>query len=161
MVLVKLAREGDKKDVVLVNFQAHPDHSTYLGFYQIAADFVGPLRDELEKLSGASVAYFTGASGNQNPISKIPEENHGLSWREYGAKLGQLAGMVVLHVLLMEGQTLPWLFDLPLQSLAVLALIPIWLYNGEKGRGGKVMQWAGYLFYPLHLIVLVVLRRVF
>jgi hypothetical protein len=48
------------------------------------------------------------------------------------AKLGQLAGMVVLHVLLMEGQTLPWLFDLPLQSLAVLALIPIWLYNGEK-----------------------------
>ena len=77
------------------------------------------------------------------------------------AKLGQLAGMVVLHVLLMEGQTLPWLFDLPLQSLAVLALIPIWLYNGEKGRGGKVMQWAGYLFYPFHLIVLVVLRRVF
>lgn len=91
MVLVKFSREGDKKDVVLVNFQAHPDHSTTLGFYQIAADFVGPLRDELEKLSGASVAYFTGASGNQTPISKIPEENHGLSWREYGTKLGQLA----------------------------------------------------------------------
>ena len=91
MVLVKFVREDGKKDVVLVNFQAHPDHSTMLGFYQIAADFVGPLRDELEKLSGASVAYFTGASGNQNPTSKIPEENHGLNWREYGAKLGQLA----------------------------------------------------------------------
>ena len=91
MVLVTFARDGDKKDVVLVNFQAHPDHSTYLGFYQIAADFVGPLRDELEKLSGASVAYFTGAAGNQNPSSKIPEENHGLTWQEYGIKLGQLA----------------------------------------------------------------------
>ena len=59
----------------------------------------------------------------------------------------------------MEGQTLPWLFDLPLQSFAVLALIPIWLYNGKKGRGGKSMQWAGYLYYPLHMVALVVLRR--
>ena len=103
MVLVKFARGNGKKDVVLVNFQAHPDHSTMLGFYQIAADFVGPLRDELEKLSGASVAYFTGASGNQNPISKIPEENHGLNWREYGAKLGQLANEALSGLQSTEG----------------------------------------------------------
>ena len=76
------------------------------------------------------------------------------------AKVGQLACMLYLHAFLLEGQTLPRLFDLPLQSLAVLALIPIWLYNGQKGRGGKVMQWAGYLYYPLHMIVLVLLRRV-
>ncbi len=75
------------------------------------------------------------------------------------AKVGQMACMIYLHAFLMEGQTLPWLFDLPLQSFAVLALIPIWLYNGQKGRGGKVMQWIGYLYYPLHLILLVLLRR--
>ncbi|MBR5536773.1 MAG: conjugal transfer protein TraX [Clostridia bacterium] len=75
------------------------------------------------------------------------------------AKVGQLACMFYLHAFLMEGQTLPWLFDLPLQSFAVLALIPIWLYNGQKGRGGKAMQWAGYLYYPLHMVALVVLRR--
>ena len=74
------------------------------------------------------------------------------------AKVGQLACMLYLHAFLMEGQTLPWLFDLPLQSFAVLALIPIWLYNGQKGRGGKAMQWAAYLYYPLHMVVLVLLR---
>lgn len=76
------------------------------------------------------------------------------------AKVGQLACMLYLHAFLMEGQTLPWLFDLPLQSFAVLALIPIWLYNGQKGRGGKAMQMAGYLYYPLHMVALIILRRV-
>ena len=75
------------------------------------------------------------------------------------AKPAQLAGMIVLHAVLMEGQTLPQLFDLPLQSLAVLALIPIWLYNGQKGRGGKAMQYAAYLYYPLHMLALVLLRQ--
>ena len=73
---------------------------------------------------------------------------------------GKLAGMSLLHVVCMEGQTLPWLFDLPLQSFAVLALIPIWLYDGRKGRGGKWMQYGAYLYYPLHLLLLVVLRRI-
>ena len=36
------------------------------------------------------VAYFTGASGNQNADSKIPEEAHGLDWIGYGTKLGQI-----------------------------------------------------------------------
>lgn len=75
------------------------------------------------------------------------------------AKPAQLAVMIVLHAVLMEGQTLPALFDLPLQSLAVLALIPIWLYNGQKGRGGKAMQYAAYLYYPLHMLALVLLRQ--
>ena len=74
------------------------------------------------------------------------------------SKISQLIGMIAVHVFGMEGQTLPWLFDLPLQSFAVLALIPIWLYNGEKGRGGKAMQWASYLYYPLHMVFLVLLR---
>ena len=75
------------------------------------------------------------------------------------AWLGQLVCIVVINCRLMEGQTLPWLFDLPVQSFAVLALIPIWLYNGQKGRGGKAFQTAAYWYYPLHMIALVLLRR--
>ena len=78
---------------------------------------------------------------------------HRLAW------LGQLAGMVVIHCFLFEGQTLPWLFDLPLQSFAVLALIPIWLYNGQLGRGGKTFRQAAYWYYPLHMIALAIIRR--
>lgn len=103
MVLVKFDRADDKKDVLLVNWQAHPDHSTSLGFNMIAADFVGPMRDELEKLSGMQVAYFTGASGNLNPMSKITEENHGLDWKNYGIKLGQLANAALPELKAVEG----------------------------------------------------------
>lgn len=75
-----------------------------------------------------------------------------------GARLCQLAAMVVLHSLLAEGLMLEVFgFSIAQQSLAVLALIPIWLYNGQKGRGGKVFQYAAYVFYPVHLLLLYVL----
>lgn len=51
---------------------------------------------------------------------------------------------------------LNWLggFRLTIQELAVLSLIPISLYSGEKRSRSKTLQWAFYLFYPVHLAVL-------
>ena len=46
------------------------------------------------------------------------------------------------------------------QEWAVLALIPIRLYNGEKRTHSKVLQWAFYLFYPAHLIILWIVKGV-
>lgn len=40
------------------------------------------------------------------------------------------------------------LFNLP----AILSLIPIFLYNGQKGKNTKYLF---YVFYPLHLLILV------
>ena len=40
------------------------------------------------------------------------------------------------------------------QGLALLALIPIWLYRGKQGYHNKITQYACYVFYPLHLLVL-------
>ena len=90
LVLVRFDR-GDRKDVLMVNWQAHPDSTDQIGYTSISASWIGPLRDELEKLSGMHVAYFTGASGNQNMSSKIWWENHGLSWKKYGKKMAKLA----------------------------------------------------------------------
>jgi len=90
LVLVKFDREGDKKDVLMVNWQAHPDRGSEIGRNLIAASWVGPLRDELESLCGMNVAYFTGASGNQNQDSKIVSEMNNLNWKDYGVKMGQL-----------------------------------------------------------------------
>ncbi len=49
------------------------------------------------------------------------------------------------------------------QSLLYLGMfLPIMLlrfYNGEKGKGGKMFSWFFYLFYPVHLIVLAMIRN--
>lgn len=92
MVVVKLDRlDESKKDICLINWQAHPDWSSIIGFNSISSSFVGFVRDEFEMQTGMHCAYFTGASGNQNPESLIPSEKHFLGVPEYGKKLGQEA----------------------------------------------------------------------
>ncbi|MCL2747780.1 MAG: conjugal transfer protein TraX [Oscillospiraceae bacterium] len=39
-------------------------------------------------------------------------------------------------------------------SCGAVAAVPIWLYNGRRGKGGRVMQIAFYAFYPLHLLLI-------
>lgn len=104
MLLVKFDRGEDKQDILLVNWQAHPDHSKDLGFNRISADFVGPLRTKLEKDSGMQVAYFTGDTGNLNPFSKMTSDNHGLSWNEYGEKLAEYAMDALSGLTAIEGE---------------------------------------------------------
>ena len=77
-------------------------------------------------------------------------------------KLFQLAGMVCIHLFWMEGMTMPVLgLEFPLQGFAVLALLPIWCYRGEKGPRSKAVQYGSYLFYPLHLLILGIIGQVF
>ena len=92
MILVNFPREG-KDPVMLVNWAAHPanPYNPAIGYLNISADHPGWCRDELEKLTGAKVAYFNGASGDVVPDSQIKEVNHGLNAKQYGEKLAQLA----------------------------------------------------------------------
>ena len=74
------------------------------------------------------------------------------------AWLAQIAALVLLNIVLFKGQTIPLLgWDFPTQGFAVLALLPIWLYNGRRGGGGKTLQTAFYAFYPVHMLVLYLL----
>lgn len=71
----------------------------------------------------------------------------------------QLAGMVYINCHMMGGQTIPFSlggmnWEFPIQALAVLALIPIWLYSGEKGKSYKMVRPMCYAFYPLHILIL-------
>lgn len=45
-------------------------------------------------------------------------------------------------------------FELVQQGLALLALIPIWLYRGRQGYHAKWFQYFCYAFYPAHCFVL-------
>lgn len=40
------------------------------------------------------------------------------------------------------------------QGFALLALIPIWLYQGRQGYHSKWFQYFCYAFYPAHLLIL-------
>ncbi|MDR0628049.1 MAG: conjugal transfer protein TraX [Treponema sp.] len=40
------------------------------------------------------------------------------------------------------------------QWLMVSAIVPMWLYNGQRGRGGK---YFFYIFYPVHLYILYII----
>ena len=47
---------------------------------------------------------------------------------------------------------------LPLNRLPLLSAIPISLYDGRKLTYNKMVQWAFYLFYPVHIMILAVLK---
>ena len=71
MELIRFTREG-KKDILLVNWQAHPAISG--GSTTISADFVGPFRNSVSKKNNCLVAYFTGAAGDLNWNTELESE---------------------------------------------------------------------------------------
>lgn len=78
-----------------------------------------------------------------------------------GEKLAQLLAMILLHGVLVEGRVfILGSFEVKEQILAVLALIPIWLYNGEKGHRNKALQYGCYVFYPAHMLILHLIRTI-
>jgi len=44
------------------------------------------------------------------------------------------------------------------QGLALLALLPIWLYRGRQGVRSKALQYTYYAFYPVHLLILGIIK---
>ena len=79
------------------------------------------------------------------------------------ARLGQLGGLFLLNVAFFQGEYLPveafgHVFEFQTQGFALLALAPVWLYGGEKGRGGRVLQYGSYAFYPLHMLGLYLIK---
>lgn len=79
------------------------------------------------------------------------------------AWVAQLVAMVLINIVFFEGQVFPVeilgkTVEIPSQGFAVFALIPIWLYGGRRGKAGKVVQYSFYAFYPVHMLVLYLIR---
>lgn len=79
------------------------------------------------------------------------------------ARLGQGLCLFLLNMVFFRGEyvsaeLLGHVLELQTQGFALLALVPIWLYGGEKGRGGRVLQYGSYVFYPLHMLVLYLIK---
>jgi hypothetical protein len=99
MQLVRFLRPAeDKKDILMVNWQAHPvlASTTFsaegkAGRAMLSSDYIGYMRTYVQEQTDCLVAYYLGASGNQNPNSFIAEEQKKVPTdvKIYGKQLGQ------------------------------------------------------------------------
>ena len=104
MQLLKLDRADEsKQDILMINWQTHPDHAKANGYNNISADHAGAARTKVENETGMLCAYFTGAAGNQNPDSRISEEMHHLGMKEYGEALADAAIAALPNLTVVEG----------------------------------------------------------
>ena len=66
----------------------------------------------------------------------------------------QIFGLLLVNVL-MNSVAVPFFgVAVPIQLFAVLAMLLIAFYSGEKITHSRAVQWGFYLFYPVHLLVL-------
>ena len=82
--------------------------------------------------------------------------------RKWWCLAGQLLTLYWVNVELLGGLMYPiCLFGMDIelcqQGLALLALIPIWLYRGRQGYHSKAFQLSCYAFYPVHMLILVLI----
>ena len=80
--------------------------------------------------------------------------------RKWWCLLGQMLALYWVNVELLGGLMYPirlfgMEFELCQQGLALLALLPIWLYRGRQGYHSKPFQYFCYAFYPMHMLVVV------
>jgi hypothetical protein len=69
-------------------------------------------------------------------------------WR--GAQIAFLAVCSLAVFMINKDASCPWLM--------IFAAIPMFLYNGEKGKGNK---WFFYIFYPTHIIALYIIATLY
>ena len=83
--------------------------------------------------------------------------------RKWWSYLGQLICLWYINLEMLGGlayeiQLGDKTYFLTQQGFALLALIPIWLYRGKQGYHNKFLQYAYYAFYPVHLLILGVIK---
>lgn len=67
--------------------------------------------------------------------------------------------LVMMFSWMMNSLKIPVLgMMVPIEMFAVFAMIPIALYSGRKATSSRAVQWGYYLFYPVHLMILVIVR---
>lgn len=71
--LIKITREG-AKDILIMNWQAHPCFTSGYNKHGISADYIHTFRQILESRGDVLFAFFLGASGDVNARSRIKSE---------------------------------------------------------------------------------------
>ena len=88
--MLRFKRQGGK-DIVLANFQCHPNRAGSGTDLNLTSDIVGPMTTYVEEQLNCNFAYFSGAGGNVSPLSRIGSENITNDYVEQGQALGKYA----------------------------------------------------------------------
>jgi hypothetical protein len=99
IVLLALVDEAGRERGMLFHYSCH---LTVLGVdnYRISADWLGPVRERLERQLGFPVMYLQGAEGNVDPVSRgaldmaDPEQAAGASFEVLGELAGEMIGAI-------------------------------------------------------------------
>ena len=59
----------------------------------------------------------------------------------------QAIGLALFSIGVMSGRV-------TIELWSLTALLPIWLYNGQRGFSNKAVQYGFYAFYPVHILIL-------
>lgn len=93
MQMIKFVRSGqttldgkEAKDIILVNFQAHPHLGASSNYYSAHADWPGIMRETVDEKLSCHTVYFSGAGGNLNSNSRIKEENLSTDYKHHGKR---------------------------------------------------------------------------
>ena len=83
--------------------------------------------------------------------------------KKWWSCIGQVLCLWYIHVEMLGGfgyelELFGETFFFVRQGLALLALIPIWLYRGRQGYHSKWFRYFCYFFYPVHLLILGLLK---
>ena len=66
----------------------------------------------------------------------------------------QVLGLLLVNLLMNSVAVPVFGVRVPIQLFALLGMVFIALYSGKKLTRSRVLQWAFYLFYPVHLLIL-------
>ena len=85
--------------------------------------------------------------------------------RNWWGYVGQFLCLYYINFELLGGLVYEWqIFGMTVvlarQGIAMLALIPIWLYKGKQGYHSTWWKYFCYAFYPVHMLILSMLRYV-
>lgn len=85
-----------------------------------------------------------------------------LAWTESTSQpwMWRSVGMTVLFLLMPSAYITFLGAKIPIQLFAMFSLIPIGCCNGKMHLHGAGAKWVFYLFYPLHLFILLLIKMI-
>ena len=89
MQVIRFER-GEKKDILLCNWQCHATHVGKSFGTTVSSDFVGAFRAEVEKREEVHLFYLQGAAGNVVPGGRVEGDEHNRGREKHGAALANV-----------------------------------------------------------------------